>query len=126
MAPKYLKYILFFLVFLSVSVVPSLAVCWSDTTNCQAGDGNCPSQDCNAMGFSNGNFCFCNNGTSPSCNYNTACVCSSFSEQGQYCGGEIGGPDCNVTHVYECHANGTSSCDYGVRDSCVQCGAWHC
>ncbi|GES90059.1 hypothetical protein RCL_jg23845.t1 [Rhizophagus clarus] len=61
--------------------------------------------------------------TSASCNPTTPCV--GCLPQGQYCGGEIGHPGCDPTHVYECNPE-CGTCDYGVRESCKICGHLTC
>ncbi|GES90040.1 hypothetical protein RCL_jg23824.t1 [Rhizophagus clarus] len=53
----------------------------------------------------------------------TTCICCR--PQGQYCGGEIGGLDCDPTHVYECNTD-CNTCDLGARASCEVCGHLIC
>ncbi|CAG8693221.1 5609_t:CDS:2 [Cetraspora pellucida] len=58
----------------------------------------------------------------------TTCKCPQPPNglpQGQYCGGYVGMIGCDHTHVYECNPQG-GTCDYGIRDSCVQCGELNC
>ncbi|ORX62295.1 hypothetical protein DM01DRAFT_1315741 [Hesseltinella vesiculosa] len=58
-------------------------------------------------------------GCSPS-----GCVCNGI--QGQFCGDESINSACTNGHVFECQSGTGYACDYGVRDSCVQCGALSC
>ncbi|GBC03263.1 hypothetical protein RclHR1_05040004 [Rhizophagus clarus] len=59
------------------------------------------------------------------CDYQTTCVCPASNPQGTYCGGGLG---CDNTHVYECNPAGgeCTTCDYGLRFSCAQCGNLDC
>ncbi|CAB4480965.1 hypothetical protein RhiirA1_470842 [Rhizophagus irregularis] len=62
---------------------------------------------------------------STTCDYQTACACPKSNPQGTYCGSDIG---CDHTHVYECNPNGgeCTTCDYGLRFSCANCGKLAC
>lgn len=59
-----------------------------------------------------------------SCTPRPGCWCNKV--QGQFCGNPSVNPDCLAGHVYECNENTGRTCDYGVRESCVQCGQLSC
>ncbi|KAK7031169.1 hypothetical protein VNI00_013584 [Paramarasmius palmivorus] len=52
------------------------------------------------------------------------CICNAI--QGQFCGNEAVNPACTNGHVFECNGNSGNACDYGIRDSCVNCGQLTC
>ncbi|CAG8448986.1 15029_t:CDS:2 [Cetraspora pellucida] len=58
---------------------------------------------------------------SSDCSYNTSCVCPVGIE-GTLCGGQIG---CNPNNIFECVSTGLT-CEYGLRSSCMRCGALSC
>ncbi|KAI8089921.1 uncharacterized protein BX664DRAFT_334225 [Halteromyces radiatus] len=53
----------------------------------------------------------------------TACKCYGVPN-GLFCGD--GNYNCIQGHVYQCGDNGQASCDYGIRNSCVQCNQLQC
>ncbi|KIK57882.1 hypothetical protein GYMLUDRAFT_171960, partial [Collybiopsis luxurians FD-317 M1] len=58
-----------------------------------------------------------------------ACIpsdCACIGGQGQFCGNDAINPACTNGHVFECNAQTGKTCNYGVRDSCVQCGQLQC
>lgn len=54
----------------------------------------------------------------------SSCLCNGI--QGQFCGDENINGNCLNGHVYECQQGTGKACDYGVRDSCRQCGRLDC
>ncbi|KAK2873781.1 hypothetical protein FQN49_002085 [Arthroderma sp. PD_2] len=54
----------------------------------------------------------------------SSCVCNGI--QGQFCGDENINSACKNGHVYECAQDAGNACDYGLRDSCRQCGKLSC
>ena len=86
----------------------------------------------------------CQNGTfSKRACIPSSCDCSGFPG-GLFCGGErqflinIGITEtdslifsdgffgCIPDHVYQCNSDGHTTCDFGIRNSCVQCGQLSC
>ncbi|CAG8821841.1 12353_t:CDS:2, partial [Dentiscutata erythropus] len=57
------------------------------------------------------------------CDYNTTCKCPAKHLSGTFCGDDIG---CNKDNVYECPIPGSTTCEYGPRDSCKLCGKLVC
>ncbi|CAG8758857.1 22554_t:CDS:2, partial [Gigaspora margarita] len=57
------------------------------------------------------------------CNYKTTCKCPVKHPSGTFCGGEIG---CNKNNAYECPIPGSTTCEYGSRDSCKLCEKLFC
>ncbi|PKY35020.1 hypothetical protein RhiirB3_455313 [Rhizophagus irregularis] len=55
----------------------------------------------------------------------TSCKCDGGQPQGEYCGAQFSDPNCINNHVYECNPKG-GACDFGVRDSCNNCGCLKC
>ncbi|KAK2768208.1 hypothetical protein FQN54_000060 [Arachnomyces sp. PD_36] len=53
----------------------------------------------------------------------TACSCYAVPN-GLFCGDGL--LDCTPGHVYQCDGDGKESCDYGLRDSCAECGELEC
>ncbi|KAF8507388.1 hypothetical protein BU17DRAFT_57465 [Hysterangium stoloniferum] len=53
----------------------------------------------------------------------TSCSCQGVPN-GLFCGdGQL---NCIPGHVYQCGGNGQNSCDFGIRNSCEQCGQLQC
>ncbi|EEQ30585.1 conserved hypothetical protein [Microsporum canis CBS 113480] len=52
------------------------------------------------------------------------CLCNGI--QGQFCGNERINRACTNGHVFECARGTGKACDYGVRNSCRQCGKLKC